>query len=166
MPDIDIDFDDEGRQKVIDYVIEQYGQNQVAQIITYGTMAAKTSLRDVGRVMNIPLPDVDRVTKTFPAHLKASLSKVLAEPDVDPKLKDVLNSEELDKAYQFRQLAAGQDSIGHMIRTAKKLEGSIRNTGIHACGVVITPDEITKYVPVKAEKDTGMLVSQFDNSVA
>lgn len=166
MPDIDIDFDDEGRQKVIDYVIEQYGQNQVAQIITYGTMAAKSSLRDVGRVMNIPLPDVDRVTKTFPLHLKATLGKVLAEPDVDPKLKGVLNSEELDKAYQFRQLAAGEDSIGNMIRTAKKLEGSIRNTGIHACGVVITPDEITKYVPVKAEKDTGMLVSQFDNSVA
>ena len=166
MPDIDIDFDDEGRQKVIDYVIEQYGQNQVAQIITYGTMAAKSSLRDVGRVMNIPLPDVDRVTKTFPAHLKATLGKVLAEKDVDPKLKGALNSEELDKAYQFRQLAEGEDAIGNMIRTAKKLEGSIRNTGIHACGVVITPDEITKYVPVKAEKDTGMLVSQFDNSVA
>lgn len=166
MPDIDIDFDDEGRQKVIDYVIEQYGQNQVAQIITYGTMAAKSSLRDVGRVMNIPLPEVDRVTKTFPAHLKATLGKVLADGDVDSKLKGALNSEELDKAYQFRQLAAAEDSIGNMIRTAKKLEGSIRNTGIHACGVVITPDEITKYVPVKAEKDTGMLVSQFDNSVA
>lgn len=166
MPDIDIDFDDEGRQKVIDYVIEQYGQNQVAQIITYGTMAAKSSLRDVGRVMNIPLPEVDRVSKTFPAHLKATLGKVLADGDVDPKLKGALNSEELDKAYQFRQLAAGNDSIGNMIRTAQKLEGSIRNTGIHACGVVITPDEITKYVPVKAEKDTGMLVSQFDNSVA
>ena len=166
MPDIDIDFDDEGRQKVIDYVIEQYGQNQVAQIVTYGTMAAKSSLRDVGRVMNIPLPEVDRVTKTFPAHLKATLGKVLADKDVDAKLKGALNSEELDKAYQFRQLAAGNDSIGNMIRSAKKLEGSIRNTGIHACGVVITPDEITKYVPVKAEKDTGMLVSQFDNSVA
>jgi len=166
MPDIDIDFDDEGRQKVIDYVIDKYGQNQVAQIVTYGTMAAKMSLRDVGRVLDVPLPEVDRVAKAFPNHLKATLKKVLADQDVDEKLKDALNSEELDKAYQFRQLAAGEDQIGKMIQTAKKLEGSVRNTGIHACGVVITPDEITKYVPVKADTETGMLVSQFDNSVA
>ncbi len=166
MPDIDIDFDDVGRQKVIDYVIDKYGQNQVAQIVTYGTMAAKLSLRDVGRVMNVPLSDVDRVAKTFPTHLKASLAKVLADGDVDPKLKGALNSDELDKAYQFRQLAENHDDIGKMIQTARKLEGSIRNTGIHACGVVITPDEITKYVPVKIDKDSNMLVSQFDNSVA
>jgi DNA polymerase III alpha subunit len=166
MPDIDIDFDDEGRQKVIDYVIEKYGRNQVAQIITYGTMAAKSSLRDVGRVMNIPLPEVDRVAKTFPNHLKASLGNVLAPGDIDPKLKDALNSEEREKAYRFRDLAAADDDIGNMIRTAQRLEGSIRNTGIHACGVVITPDEITKYVPVKIDKDSDMLVSQFDNSVA
>ncbi|MEM9259939.1 MAG: DNA polymerase III subunit alpha, partial [Bacteroidota bacterium] len=166
MPDIDIDFDDEGRQKVIDYVIDKYGQNQVAQIITYGTMAAKSSLRDVGRVMNVPLPEVDRVAKTFPAHLKASLGKVLADGDIDPKLKGALNSEERDKAYQFRALAEADDTIGSMIQTARKLEGSVRNTGIHACGVVITPDEITKYVPVTADKDSGMLISQFDNSVA
>ncbi|TXB64123.1 DNA polymerase III subunit alpha [Phaeodactylibacter luteus] len=166
MPDIDIDFDDEGRQKVIDYVIDKYGQNQVAQIVTYGTMAAKMSLRDVGRVLNVPLPEVDRVAKIFPAHLKATLKKVLADGDVDSKLKGALNSEELEKAYQFRQLAEAPDQIGEMIRTAQKLEGSVRNTGIHACGVVITPDEITKYVPVKADTETGMLVSQFDNSVA
>ncbi len=166
MPDIDIDFDDEGRQKVIDYVIDKYGRNQVAQIVTYGTMAAKLSLRDVGRVMNIPLDEVDRVAKTFPNHLKASLKAVLAEQDISEKLKNVLNSEELEKGYRFRDLAAGEDHIGEMIRTARKLEGSVRNTGIHACGVVITPDEITKYVPVKVDKDSSMLVSQFDNSVA
>lgn len=166
MPDIDIDFDDVGRQKVIDYVIDKYGQNQVAQIITYGTMAAKSSLRDVGRVMNVPLPEVDRVAKTFPTHLKASLKKVLAKGDIDPKLKDALNSEDLEKAYQFRSLAEADDEIGKMIQTARQLEGSVRNTGIHACGVVITPDEITQYVPVKVDKDTGMYVSQFDNSVA
>ena len=166
MPDIDIDFDDEGRQKVIDYVIDKYGRNQVAQIVTYGTMAAKMSLRDVGRVMNVPLPEVDRVAKTFPTHLKANLKKVLAEGDIDPKLKGNLNSDDLEKAYRFRELADGQDTIGEMIRTAKKLEGSVRNTGIHACGVVITPDEITQYVPVKVDKNSEMLVSQFDNSVA
>ena len=166
MPDIDIDFDDEGRQKVIDYVIDKYGQNQVAQIVTYGTMAAKMSLRDVGRVLNVPLPEVDRVAKTFPVHLKAKLKTVLADGDIDPKLKGAMNSEDVEKAYQFRALASQDDDIGKMIQTAKKLEGSVRNTGIHACGVVITPDEITKYVPVKIDKDSNMLVSQFDNSVA
>jgi DNA polymerase-3 subunit alpha len=166
MPDIDIDFDDEGRQKVIDYVVEKYGRNQVAQIVTYGTMAAKLSLRDVGRVMNIPLSEVDRVSKIFPNNLKASLKKVLAEGGVDPKLKDALNGEELEKANQFRAMAAQTDDIGQMIRTAKKLEGSVRNTGIHACGVVITPDDITRYVPVTTAKDSELLVTQFDNSVA
>jgi DNA polymerase-3 subunit alpha len=166
MPDIDIDFDDVGRQKVIDYVVDKYGQNQVAQIITYGTMAAKMSLRDVGRVMNVPLPEVDRVAKTFPTHLKASLKKVLAKDDIDPKLKGNLNSEDLEKAYKFRELAEGGDEIGQMIRTARKLEGSVRNTGIHACGVVITPDDITKYVPITTAKDNDLYVSQFDNSVA
>ena len=166
MPDIDIDFDDEGRQKVIDYVIDKYGQNQVAQIVTYGTMAAKMSLRDVGRVLNVPLPEVDRVAKTCPVHLKAKLQTVLAPGDIDPRLKEEMNSEDMEKAYQFRKLADGNDEIAKMIQTAKKLEGSVRNTGIHACGVVITPDEITKYVPVKIDKDSNMLVSQFDNSVA
>ncbi|MFK7983121.1 MAG: DNA polymerase III subunit alpha [Saprospiraceae bacterium] len=166
MPDIDIDFDDEGRQKVIDYVIDKYGRNQVAQIITYGSMAAKSSLRDVGRVMNIPLSEVDKVAKSFPLNLGATLNKVLADGDIQPKLKGKMNSEDVEKAYQFRQLSEAKDDIGKMIRQAKKLEGSIRNTGIHACGVVITPDDITNYVPVKTDKNSGMLVSQFDNSVA
>ena len=166
MPDIDIDFDDEGRQKVIDYVIEKYGKNQVAQIVTYGSMAAKSSIRDVGRVMNIPLSEVDKVAKSFPVNLGASLSRVLADGDIDPKLKSAMNAEDVEKAYQFRELAKGADDTGKMIRLAKQLEGSIRNTGIHACGVVITPDDITKYVPVKTDKGADMLVSQFDNSVA
>ena len=166
MPDIDIDFDDEGRAKVIDYVIQKYGRNQVAQIITYGSMAAKSSLRDVGRVMNVPLYEVDRVAKTFPLHLGASLKKVLADKDIDKGLKGKMNSEDVEKAYNFRKLSEGDDSIGRMITTAKKLEGSIRNTGIHACGVVITPDDITKFIPVTVAKDSDLLVSQFDNSVA
>ncbi len=166
MPDIDIDFDDVGRQKVIDYVIDKYGQNQVAQIVTYGTMAAKMSLRDVGRVLDVPLGDVDRVAKTFPQQLGAKLKDVLATGDITPKLKGKMNSEDVERAYQFRKLAEGDDTIGQMIQTAKRLEGSVRNTGIHACGVVITPDDITKYVPVKSDKASGMLVTQFDNSVA
>jgi DNA polymerase-3 subunit alpha len=166
MPDIDIDFDDVGREKVINYVINKYGKNQVAQIITYGSMAAKTSLQDVGRVMNIPLDDVKRVKEMLPDDLSVTLNKVLSEGDVEPKLKEKLNSEELEKAYAFRELASGKDKIGDMIRNAKKLEGSIRNTGIHACGVIITPDDITKYVPCTTAKDSDLLVTQFDNSVA
>ena len=166
MPDIDIDFDDEGRQRIIDYVIDKYGRNQVAQIITYGTMAAKSSIQDVCRVMDIPLNEVDVIKKSLPDNLAVSLNKVLADGDVHPKLKGKLNSEELEKAYHFREMAAADDETGHIIRTAKKLEGSIRNTGIHACGVVITPDDITNYVPVKTDKNSDMLVSQFDNSVA
>ncbi|MBK8490799.1 MAG: DNA polymerase III subunit alpha [Saprospirales bacterium] len=166
MPDIDIDFDDEGREKVINYVLEKYGRNQVAQIVTYGTMAAKLSLRDVGRVMNIPLSEVDQVAKMFPINLAANLKKVLAKGDIDPGLKEKLNSDEIEKAYQFRQLAEGNSNIAQMIKTATKLEGSVRNTGIHACGVVITPDDITKYVPVTTAKDSDLLVTQFDNSVA
>ena len=166
MPDIDIDFDDVGRQKVIDYVIDKYGRNQVAQIITYGTMAAKSSIRDVGRVLDVPLSEVDKVAKTFPLQLGATLKDVLAEGDIAPKLKAKMNSEDVEKAYQFRKLAELPNHIGEMLQTAKKLEGSIRNTGIHACGVVITPDEITNYIPVTVAKDSDMLVSQFDNSVA
>ncbi len=165
MPDIDIDFDDEGRSKVIDYVIDKYGKNQVAQIITYGTMAAKSALRDVGRVMDIPLHEVNRVVGGFPKQLGATLKDVLADEDINKKLKDNLNGEEKDKAYQFRELAIGQSDIAKMIQEAKKLEGSIRNTGIHACGVIITPDDITEYIPVSVSKDADLLVSQFDNSV-
>ena len=166
MPDIDIDFDDVGRSKVMDYVIEKYGRNQVAQIITYGSMAARSSLQDVGRVMNIPLPEVIAAKKVLPDNLSVTLKKILAKDDIHPKLKGKLNSEEVELAYQFRKLAEDEGQIGTMIRNAKKLEGSIRNTGIHACGVVITPDDITNFVPVTVAKDSDLLVSQFDNSVA
>ena len=166
LPDIDIDFDDVGRAKVIDYVIEKYGRNQVAQIITYGGMKAKMSLRDVGRVMDVPLSDVDRVAKSFPLHLSASLGGVLADKDIDSTLKSSMNSDDVSKAYEFRKLSEQKDRIGSMIRAAKRIEGSVRNTGIHACGVIITPDDITKYVPVTVAKDSELLVSQFDNSVA
>jgi DNA polymerase III subunit alpha len=165
MPDIDIDFDDEGRQKVIDYVIDKYGKNQVAQIITYGTMAAKSSFRDVGRVLDLPLSEVDRVTKAFPSNLSTSLKGMLAEGGISKDLKEKFNPDDMMKAEQVRQWSEGQDLLGETLRTAKKLEGSIRNTGIHACGVIITPDDITKFVPVSVAKDSDMLVSQFDNSL-
>ncbi len=165
LPDIDIDFDDEGRQKVIDYVIDKYGQKQVAQIITYGSMAARSSIKDVGRVLDVPLQEVNKVTKAFPDHLSANLNKVLATGGVQKKLKDSMNAEQNQAAEEFRVMAEQDDEIGQMIRTAKRLEGAVRNTGIHACGVIITPDDITKYVPVTTAKDSDLLVTQFDNSV-
>jgi DNA polymerase-3 subunit alpha len=100
-PILTLTFDDDGRGKVIDYVIDKYGKNQVAQIVTYGTMAARSSLRDVGRVMNIPLNEVDRVAKTFPSHLTATLAGVLAEKDIDSKQKDVFTSEDKKKRMNF-----------------------------------------------------------------
>ena len=164
MPDIDIDFDDEGRAKVIDYVIQKYGRNQVAQIITYGTMAAKSSIRDVGRVMDLPYGDVDKVAKAFPSN-KITLNKLLAGDDLSASAKEALNSDEKDLAYKFRDMAKAKNPTGDLIRLAKRLEGSVRNTGIHACGVIITPDDIKNYVPVTVAKDSDFLVSQFDNNV-
>lgn len=166
MPDIDMDFDDHGRSKIIDYVIDKYGRDQVAQIITYGTMAAKLSIRDVGRVLDVPLDEVNRISKQFPTHMKASLKAILADGDIDKKLRDDMNAEDLDKARKIRALAEGDSLVAEMLQTAKGLEGSVRNTGIHACGVVITPEPVTNYVPVTKAKDGELLVTQFDNNVA
>ncbi len=166
LPDIDIDFDDEGRSQVLDYVVEKYGKNQVAQIVTYGTMAAKSAIRDVGRVMNIPLPEVDKVAKTFPTNPKATLDAVLSEGDISPKLKEELSTEDKNKAYEFRRMADENSDHGEMIQLAKKLEGSIRSTGVHACGIIITPTDITKLVPIATTKDSSLYVTQYDNSVA
>lgn len=165
MPDIDIDFDDEGRDKVLKYVIDKYGKNQVAQIITYGTMAAKSSVRDVGRVLDVPLSEVNKTLSFFPENLSASLNGVLADEDISPKLKDKLTGEDLQKAYQFREIAQREDEIGDMLRKAKRLEGSIRNTGVHACGVIITPDDMSKFVPLTVAKDSDIYLTQFDNNV-
>ena len=165
MPDIDIDFEDAGRQKVIDYVIDKYGKEQVAQIITYGTMAAKSAIQDVGRVMGVDLKDVARVKKAFPMNQSASLGKILADGGVDPKLEKKLNSEDRKKVTNFRTMAEADDDIGRMIRRAGELEGAIRNTGVHACGVIITPDDIRNHIPVATAKDSDLWVTQYDNSV-
>lgn len=164
MPDIDIDFDDVGRDKVIDYVVNKYGKDHVAQIITYGSMAAKSSLKDVGRVMDIPLSEVEKVTKAFPELATASLRKILNPKGIDEKLKKEMKPEQMKQAEDFIKLSKIDDPIGSMIRMAYKLEGSVRNTGIHACGVIITPEELNKYLPVTLGKDSDFLVTQFDNN--
>lgn len=147
LPDIDIDFDDEGRDRVLKYVIEKYGKNQVAQIITYGTMAAKSSIRDCARVMELPLSDATVLAKMIPEKPGTSL---------DDAFKEVKDLETIRK---------GSDLKAQVLQQAVILEGSVRNTGTHACGVIITPDDLTKFVPVSTAKDSEMLVTQFDNSV-
>ncbi|MDO6742954.1 DNA polymerase III subunit alpha [Tenacibaculum soleae] len=160
MPDIDIDFDDEGRGRVMDYVIEKYGANQVAQIITYGTMAAKSSIRDTARVLDLPLFEADRIAKLIPG---MKLKKIFS---LDEKtLKEKLRAEEIELVNELKRLSDGSDLMAETINKARVLEGSVRNTGIHACGVIITPDDITKFVPVALAKDSDMYVTQFDNSV-
>ncbi len=163
LPDIDIDFDDEGRQKVIDYVIDKYGSNQVAQIITYGSMAAKSAIRDAGRVLELPLPDTDRVAKLVPDMMK--LNKIFGLDD--KALKDKLkgNADDLKQVEELKKIAEENTLEGKTVNQARILEGSMRNTGIHACGVIITPDDITNFVPVALAKDSDMYCTQFDNAV-
>ncbi len=161
MPDIDIDFDDEGRGRVMDYVINKYGANQVAQIITYGTMAAKSSIRDTARVLDLPLNDADRIAKLIPNMSK--LNKIFGVEESE--LKKKFRSDDLDKVHQLLNISEGDDLEGQTVNMARVLEGSLRNTGIHACGVIITPDDITNFVPVATAKDSDLYVTQFDNSV-
>ena len=161
MPDIDIDFDDEGRSKVMDYVIKKYGSNQVAQIITYGTMAAKSSIRDTARVLDLPLFDADRIAKLIPTMSKLSKIFSLTEKELGSKFR----AEDLEKVNQLLNISEGDDLEAETVNLARTLEGSVRNTGIHACGVIITPDDITKFVPVATAKDSDLYVTQFDNSV-
>lgn len=160
MPDIDIDFDDEGRGRVMDYVIRKYGSNQVAQIITYGTMAAKSSIRDTARVLDLPLFEADKIAKLIP---NMKLAKIF---NLDEKaLKGALRADEYERVVELKALASARDLSAETIQQAKILEGSLRNTGIHACGVIITPDDITNFVPVATAKDSDLYVTQFDNSV-
>ncbi|MFT4858855.1 MAG: DNA polymerase-3 subunit alpha [Algoriphagus sp.] len=164
LPDIDIDFDDEGRQSVIDYVIKKYGSNQVAQIITYGTMAAKSAIRDTARVLNLPLAEAGRLANLVPdIKLKALFALQGNRAAISDKLKG--QGEMIAKADELIRISKGQDEAAKTINQATMLEGSVRNLGIHACGVIITPDDITNFVPVALAKDSEMVCTQFDNSV-
>ena len=160
LPDIDIDFDDEGRAKVMDYVIEKYGSNQVAQIITYGTMAAKSSIRDTARVLDLSLGEADRISKMVP---NIKLNKLFSSSENE--LKETLRSDEFSRVKELREMAQVDDLAGQTLQQAQILEGSLRNTGIHACGVIITPYDITEFVPIATAKDSDLFVTQFDNAV-
>lgn len=163
MPDIDIDFDDEGREKIIQWVIDKYGQNQVAQIITYTILGGKSALRDTAKALDKTVSESIQFTKLVPDHPPGlNIDKVL-KWDIS-KFK----SEDVAKVQDLRQIMQSKEDERHEIAyAASRIEGCIRGTGMHACGIIITPEDITNIVPIStSSKDPNVLVSQFDNSVA
>ncbi|MEI8006433.1 MAG: DNA polymerase III subunit alpha [Bacteroidota bacterium] len=145
LPDIDIDFDEDGRDRVLKWVENKYGHDKVAQVITFGTMAAKGALRDVGRVHRMPIDQVNALSKLIPARLGITLKAAIEEV---PELK----------AAKF----SSNKLISDTLKYAEELEGSIRQTGLHACGIIIGREDLTKYIPVATSKESTLLVTQFD----
>jgi len=171
MPDIDTDFDDEGRQKVIEYVVGKYGKNQVAQIVTYGTMAAKMSIKDVARALDLPLPESNALAKLVPERPGIELRRVLKAP-MTPKEgeksleeKDGLGPDDLANVKLIRDIYNGDDLRSRVLHEAERLEGSVRNTGIHAAGIIIAPDDLMNIIPVCTAKDSDLLVTQIEGSI-
>lgn len=176
MPDIDTDFDDEGRQKVIDYVVKKYGKNQVAHIVTYGTMAAKMSIKDVARVVDLPLQESIALTKLVPEKPGISLKRVLHAPITESDKKDAsvkcltekegLRDEELANIKELRVIYDDDtDFRSNVLKEAEILEGSVRGTGIHAAGIIIAPDDLTNILPVATTKDVDLLITQYEGSI-
>ena len=156
LPDIDVDFDDDGRGRVLNWVTEKYGQEKVAHIITYGTMATKLAIKDVARVQKLPLSESDRLCKAIPDRL--------------PSGKKMSLNNAIEDVPELQEAEVSSDPIlRDTIRYAKMLEGNVRNTGVHACGTIICRDDITDWVPVSTadDKETGekMLVTQYEGSV-
>jgi DNA polymerase III subunit alpha len=168
LPDIDTDFDDEGRQKVIDYVVDKYGRNQVAHIATYGTMAAKMSIKDVARVLDLPLSESNALAKLVPEKPKITLDRIFnASLSGENSLSDKegLNPEEIEQVKQLRKIKEAGGLPGTVIENAMVLEGSVRGTGIHAAGIIIAPSDLTDILPVASSKDVSLLITQYDGSV-
>jgi DNA polymerase-3 subunit alpha len=147
MPDIDIDFDEDGRESVLKYVVNKYGHDKVAHIITFGTMAAKMAIRDVARVQKLPLPDADRLAKLVPERPGVTLTQAYAEV---PELA--------------REKESSNKLISQTLKYAEVLEGSVRQTGVHACGIIIGKDSLDNYIPLCTAKDTDLYATQYDGS--
>jgi DNA polymerase-3 subunit alpha len=168
MPDIDTDFDDEGRQKVIDYVVQKYGKNQVAQIVTYGTMAAKMSIKDVARVLDLPLNESLDLTKLVPDKPGIELERVFEAPltgDDSLTEKEGLTPDDIINVKRLREISQGTDLQAQVLKEARALEGSVRNTGVHAAGIIIAPQDLTDLIPVCTARDSDLLVTQFEGKV-
>src|SRR5688572_18676961 len=171
MPDIDTDFDDEGRQKVIDYVVQKYGRNQVAQIITYGTMAAKSSIADVARVMDLPLAESRALSKLVPEKPGINLRRLLHAPYTIKEAKDgtksleekeQLQADDIENVKKLREIYKGTDLHSTILHEAEILEGSVRNTGIHASAIIIAPRDLTDLLPVASSKESELWLTQIE----
>ncbi len=171
MPDIDTDFDDEGRQKVIDYVVQKYGKNQVAQIITYGTMAAKSSIADVARVMDLPLPESRAISKLVPERPGINLKRLLHAPftvreakagETALEEKEQLQADDIENVRKLREIYKGDDLQSKILHEAEILEGSVRNTGIHASAIIIAPKDLTDLIPVATSKESELWLTQIE----
>ncbi len=185
MPDIDTDFDDEGREKVIQYVVDKYGKNQVAQIVTYGKMAAKMSVKDVARVMDLNMEESNSITKLVPSKPLGLTLKQVINAKIEGVKEDVIDIEDDDHAeeianrdtiqlrqedipgvMQLREWHANKSEIkGEVLRQALLLEGSVRNTGVHAAGIIIAPKDLTDIVPIAVAKDSTLFLTQYDGKV-
>jgi DNA polymerase-3 subunit alpha len=160
MPDIDIDFDDDGRADVLRRVTEKYGKERVAHIITYGTMAAKLAIRDVARVQGLPLSEADRLTKLIPDRL--------ADENGNPVKINIANC--IRYVPELKEACNSEDKIlSDTLKYAEMLEGTVRQVGVHACGVIIGADDLTNFVPLSTAKEKGndeeVLVTQYEGSV-
>ncbi|MBN1649811.1 MAG: DNA polymerase III subunit alpha [Bacteroidales bacterium] len=145
MPDIDIDFDDEGRSKILKWVVEKYGEKRVAHIVTIGTMAAKSSIRDVARVQEYPLAETDKIAKLVPERPGVSLKDAFKE------------------VKELRDIKESQTDAAKVLQYAETLEGTVRNTGTHACGIIIGKDDLENYIPISTAKDSELTyVTQYD----
>jgi DNA polymerase-3 subunit alpha len=168
MPDIDTDFDDEGRQKVIDYVVQKYTKQQVAQIITYGTMAAKSSIADVARVMDLPIAESRALSSLVPDKPGTELKRCLHAPFTGEKSleeKENYVAEDLEKIKKLREIYKTNTIQADILKQAEKLEGSVRNTGIHAAGIIIAPEDLSNIIPVCVSKESDLLLTQIQGSV-
>ncbi|RRB07028.1 DNA polymerase III subunit alpha [Larkinella rosea] len=165
MPDIDTDFDDEGRQKVIDYVVKKYGKQQVAQIVTYGTMAAKSAIKDVARVMELPLPESNALAKLVPDKPTYNMTLRKIFEDSIESLGQMIQPEEVENVKRMRAIEGGNDLQAKVLKQARKLEGNIRNTGIHAAGIIIAPEDLSNIVPVSTSKESDLIITQYEGKV-
>ncbi len=161
LPDIDVDFDDDGRGKVLSWVTQKYGENNVAHIITYGTMATKSALKDIARVQKLPIDVSNSLVRSIPDTLPNA-------PDGSPRKMSITNA--IACVPELQQAAASPDPVMRdTLRYAAMLEGNVRNTGVHACGVIICRDDVSEWVPVSTadDKDTGekLRCTQYEGSV-
>lgn len=173
MPDIDIDFDDDGRGKVLKYVEDKYGKDHVSHVVTFGTMATKSAIKDVARIQNVPLPESDRLTKLIPDSFPDNVEKKKDENGemIEKVTKVKVTVENCIKLVPEMQQAYHESPIPGVHETleyAKRLEGTVRNTGVHACAIIIGRDNLTEHIPIciAKDKETGedMWVSQYEGS--